>query len=183
NGRLLPGGNRHGENIGGKTDEARTAVGVGRVDGDSLARQADLTFQASGDFIDHERRHTAVIDGNENGWTIRIPPDGQCLGPEPLLDSFGFRFARGVTGQANRIIGRDIDSRDADLERGLASRNNGGHGKSGDEPEKSREHTAIVSEQATVSSLSAPGGAPARLPSERRAPALRVLAHSLSRGA
>src|SRR5437762_14153145 len=88
-------------------------MSVGGANRDSLARDADFAFEPRGDFVNEVRANAAVVHGEQNRRSFRVTANGQRLGPKPLLDAFGLRFAHGITRQACGIIRRYVDARGA----------------------------------------------------------------------
>ena len=119
-------------------------------------RDSDLLFQARGDFVDDERRDTAIIDRDEESRSFFVAADGQRLGPKPLLDAFRFGLADRVTRQADRVSGRDVEGGSANLNRAVRSAKSSeieAERDKDDQAERSSEHIAIVGERKRLSSF------------------------------
>jgi len=149
NGRLLIGGDWHRENVGGETHDPRAAVGVRGTNREPLARQAGLLSQPRRHFVDNQGRDAAVVHRDQDRRTLPGTANGQALGPKPLFDPFRLRFAHGVTGQADRVVRRDIHSRDANPESDVCSCDNTAmkdQRQKADKAEGTGKHVAIVGE-------------------------------------
>ena len=113
-------------------------------------------LQTLNDFVANARGHARIIHRDKDGRTFLVAADGQRFGPKPLLGAFRLRLADGVTGEADGVIGRDVDARGAYLERAVSRARNSGRedqSEKEDKLERSTEHIAIVGEPISLSSL------------------------------
>ena len=129
---------------------------MGRAERHPLRLNSSLPLQSPNYLIPDTRWHARIIHRDKDGRTFLVAADGQRFGPKPLLGAFRLRLADGVTGEADGVIGRDVDARGAYLERAVSRARNSGRedqSEKEDKLERSTEHIAIVGEPISLSSL------------------------------
>ena len=101
------------------------------------AIDAGAFFQPRRHFVRDRAGHGKIIDGEKNRSPFAVAPERECLGEEMARHALGIRAAPAVAVQPHRIIWRDVDARDTDLqERTIGGgRDNGG--------EQRREYEAV----------------------------------------
>src|SRR5262249_20549311 len=91
-----------------------------------------------------------VVDGDEHGRPLLVRSDRQGLGPDPLLDPLRADFAAGVevAAEPDRLLGRDVDLRDAHRdELALGGPGEGGRARDGateQDDERSNRHDLVA---------------------------------------